>query len=385
MSMGRDNLGTIKNAVPVLLAAALVLAWWGCTSLCPEKLKALQEPFIAARPWPEADRLFRSDLCWLGGDGAYSVDLGKKRVLWLFGDSLIDSAGSGDRRNAVVVRNSIAIQQGYDPTTSGITFYWGTTKQGADAYFRCDNGSWFWPGSGIRVEDILMVFLIRIHPASNELGFEPADTVGFSVKNPDSSPEKWEIATLRIPKNNFGIIIGSAALCMDDYLYAFGTDATNGEAYLVRWPVSDAEEGDLSAMSWWSGDSWCSHDRVEERPGVLFPGAQMEYTVHYESSWCLFVQVQTGGFTDRRLAFRTAPKITGPWSDQKPFYTPAEDMDKDLLVYAGKAHHVLEGSEMIVTYAVNSLDMDMLVSDKALYYPVFVRGSLLWRQERARE
>ncbi|HOO44883.1 MAG TPA: hypothetical protein PLM29_01540, partial [Deltaproteobacteria bacterium] len=63
----------------------------------------------------------------------------------------------------------------------------------------------------------------------------------------------------------------------------------------------------------------------------------------------------------------------------------SEDTDKDLLVYAGKAHHVLEGSEMIFTYAVNSLDMDRLVSDKALYYPVFVRGSLLWRQERARE
>ena len=380
MYTGRDKLRAIKNAIPVLLAAALVLAWWGCTSLSCEKLKPLQEPFIAAKPWPDADRLFRSDLYWLGGDGAYSVDLGKKRVLWLFGDSLIDPAGSGDRKNAVVVRNSIAIQQGYDPTTSRITFYWGSTKKRADAYFSGDKGSWFWPGSGVRIEDVLMVFLIRIYPASNELGFEPAGTAGISVKNPDSTPEKWEIATLRIPKNNFGIIIGSAALCMDEYLYAFGTDATSGEAYLVRWSVSDAKGGDLSEMFWWSGHFWCRHDSMDGRPGVLFPGAQMEYTVHYESSWSLFVQVQTGSFTDRRLTFRTASEITGPWSGQKPFYAPSEDTDKDLLVYAGKAHHVLEGSEMIFTYAVNSLDMDRLVSDKALYYPVFVRGALLWRQ-----
>ncbi|MEE8424717.1 MAG: hypothetical protein V3S11_02750 [Elusimicrobiota bacterium] len=31
--------------------------------------------FSKASPWPEADRLFRQDSRWLGGDGAYSVPL----------------------------------------------------------------------------------------------------------------------------------------------------------------------------------------------------------------------------------------------------------------------------------------------------------------------
>ena len=79
---------------------------------------------IEAQRWEEADKIFRSDSRWLGGDGATSVDLGHGRVLWLFGDSFIDLSGSGVRRTSDLVRNSIAIQKGYDPTTAEMQFSW---------------------------------------------------------------------------------------------------------------------------------------------------------------------------------------------------------------------------------------------------------------------
>ncbi|MBN2297692.1 MAG: DUF4185 domain-containing protein [Deltaproteobacteria bacterium] len=380
MNMGRDKLQIRKHVLPVLVVVAAIIAWWGCSALYPEKHRSSSEPYIAAMPWPEADRLFRCDMCWLGGDGAYSIDLGKQRVLWLFGDSFIDPAGSGDRNNASVVRNSIAIQRGYDPTTAGITFYWSALKHGAGAYFSNKNDGWFWPGSGARVGDTLIIFLVRIHSVANELGFEPEGSTGVSVKNPDSSPKEWNIDWPRIPKNEFDIIVGSAALYFDGFLYAFGTNARSSKAYLVRWQASDAAKGDLENMFWWSGENWCKQDRLDGKPSVLFQGAQMEYTVHYESSFRLFVQIQTGSFMDKRLTFRTAPEITGPWSETKPFYTPVEEGNKELLVYAGKAHSALSGSDLIFTYAVNSMNMDLLVSDKTLYYPVFVRGYLYREQ-----
>ena len=37
-------------------------------------------PEATAEAWPEADRLFRSDPSWRGGDGASSVDLGDNRI-----------------------------------------------------------------------------------------------------------------------------------------------------------------------------------------------------------------------------------------------------------------------------------------------------------------
>src|SRR5262245_16795073 len=79
---------------------------------------------LEARPWEEADQLFRSDLRWRGGDVAYSIDLGHERVLWLFGDSFIADKPGGVRSASHMVHNGIAIETGYDPSKASLKFYW---------------------------------------------------------------------------------------------------------------------------------------------------------------------------------------------------------------------------------------------------------------------
>jgi hypothetical protein len=130
-------------------------------------------------------------------------------------------------------------------------------------------------------------------------------------------------------------------------------------------------------MQWWEGSQnrWVRHDELAGRPPTVFSRAQMEFTVHYEPSRTCFVQVQTMSLTDPRLSFRTAPLITGPWSEPEPFYDPPEKKDSTLLIYAGKSHHSLTGADLVFTYAVNSMDMDRLLADEGIYYPVFVRGT----------
>ena len=56
---------------------------------------AAEQPCFDAQPWADADRMFRSSSEWLGGDSAFSIDLGNDRTLWLFGDSWIDRDGEG--------------------------------------------------------------------------------------------------------------------------------------------------------------------------------------------------------------------------------------------------------------------------------------------------
>ena len=70
---------------------------------------------LSASSWPEADALFRKDPRWLGGDGAFSVDLGGERTLWLFGDSFVATSAANERAESKMVRNSIAVQTGRDP------------------------------------------------------------------------------------------------------------------------------------------------------------------------------------------------------------------------------------------------------------------------------
>ena len=76
----------------------------------------------------EANQYFKRDARWLGADGAAAIDLGKGKLLWLFSDSFISTDTSRSRRNAVMIRNSIAIQEGYGLQQSIPKFTWGQDK-----------------------------------------------------------------------------------------------------------------------------------------------------------------------------------------------------------------------------------------------------------------
>ena len=76
--------------------------------------------------WTEADMLFRRQANWLGGDSSVSVDLGGGRVLWLFGDSFVASVTGQSRAESTMVSNTVAIQQGYDPSSAPLKYYWRT-------------------------------------------------------------------------------------------------------------------------------------------------------------------------------------------------------------------------------------------------------------------
>lgn len=337
---------------------------------------------LKAERWHEADRLFRNDDRWLGGDGAYSVDLGAARVLWLFGDSLIGPGYSRDRAGAAVVRNTVAIQRGYNPAQASSAFYWNVEEGRPEAFFRSSGPTWHWPGSGVLAENRLVIFLMEIEAADNELGFDAAGWTAVIVKNPRAEPSRWNIQRMKTPANEFGVIIGSAgSMVLGGYLYAFGTQRVDHGAYLVRWKLADAARGDLMHPQWWTGkDGWVEQGLLTHRPAPVLADAQMEFTIHYEEAIGRFLEIQTEGFPDGCLVCRRAMSLTGPWSEKKSLYCPRGPGDESVLFYAGKAHPCLEGADLVCTYAANSLDERRVLKSHDLYYPVFVRVSVTDRR-----
>jgi hypothetical protein len=106
-------------------------------------------PPVIASNWPEADAIFHSDPRWLGADGAYSVDLGGERTLWLFGDTSVAREPGGTRGDALFLRNTAAVQTGREPSRALMAFYWGADDSGSPHSFIAQDGSdWFWPGGG---------------------------------------------------------------------------------------------------------------------------------------------------------------------------------------------------------------------------------------------
>jgi hypothetical protein len=338
---------------------------------------------ISGEPWPEADRLFKGDDHWLGGDGASSIDLGEGRVLWLFGDSFINQASSGDRRDAAIIRNSIAIQADYDPSTASVSFYWHTKDGKPSSFFGEGESHWYWPGDGIRINDTLIIFLMEVSESDNELGFDVTGWQAVTIDNPDDDPETWHIDRIDTPANQFGVIIGSACvLRIDTYVYAFGADSKKRDAYLIRWPVSALIKGDLSLPQWWARErGWISQENMTELPPPLFTEGQMEYTVSYVPEIGKYLQIQTASLLRPSLAYRSAETITGPWSPLKEFYDPTEAGQNSLLIYAGKSHPALTGAGVVFTYAVNSTDSERLLKDTGIYYPVFLKGEIKTSRE----
>lgn len=331
-----------------------------------------------ATPWPQADRLFRGDSAWRGADGAFSVDLGDERVLWLFGDTWIDPSARGTRDGATMIRNSVAIQQGLDPSTAGIDFYWRHGADGAPLEFLATGGDeWIWPGHGVPVGERLVLFFNRVRGAGEGLGFESAGWGAMMVENPDEAPDEWRIRALDTPIDRDGVIVGFASVLRhDDFVYAFGTpDAVKSHpVFAARWTPEQLARGDLLAPAWWGGDDvgWFTdldaHARVP-----LFDHGQSELTIHYDAAAARFLAVQSVGFGPADIALREAAEIIGPWSPPRIVFRPPEHAKRDIMIYAAKAQPALQGDGLVVTYVTNSFRFENHLNDPDLYYPRFVR------------
>jgi hypothetical protein len=330
--------------------------------------------------WPEADQLFQRDRNWVGGDGGYSIDLGGGRVLWLFGDSWIDQEGGGSRKGAEMVSNSVAIQHGYDPSTAHADFYWGRDQDGRPGAFFPDVGDEkYWPGHGIRIDDGLLLFLMKVRRVDGGLGFAVTDWRAVMVENPDDAPSAWRSRSLNTPPSPEGIIVGSGSvLRVGEHVYAFGAKepGPDHEVYLVRWNRDEAGRGELSDPEWWAGsdEGWTGALTGHTQPKAVFGGGQSEFTIHFDAGSGLFHEVQTDGFGAAAIVRRTASSPTGPWSPKDTVYSPPQGHFPRVLIYQGKAHPHLAGAELVLTYSTNSMELTDHLAEPWLYYPRFVRS-----------
>jgi hypothetical protein len=352
----------MNELVPLL--AALGLA--GCSCSPPETITAAQ--------WPEADALFHRDPRWLGADAAFSIPLGDDRILWLFGDTFVAKSPANVRAESKMVRNTVALQTGADPTTAAITFHWRGTVDLPTSYFPEEGERWFWPEHGARIGPSLVVFLSKIKATPGQgLGFEADGWTTAIVDDASGSPDAWTWRFVAPVASN-GLVPGQAVNVIGDRVVTLAQREPGDHAgFLVRWTPEALLAGRLDEAEWWSNGAWVNGGE----PSRVLANAGAESSLHFDPKRSRWFHVRSEGFGATTIVVDSAPALEGPWTSPKVVFTPPESGRADAFVYAAKGHPELTGADLVVTYASNTLgDFSKLINDTSLYFPRFVKLTL---------
>jgi hypothetical protein len=353
----------VELAVPAIAMAALVA---GCIGvLGPEP-----PPTTDMEAWEEGRSLFEQDPAWRGGDGAQSLLLEDDRVLWLFGDSLVDPDGDGD---PAFVHNTVAIQAGTDPARGSFEAAWGTevVDEGDEApdplgeeertrptaFFPNESEEvFYWPAAPALVEDGLVVFSNRVRDTGEgPFGFEAAGWRVFEVSGHERSPEEWSLERVDPAIEDHGYTVGIAALVEDGYLYAYGQRADDSgeiqvhEVALFRWAVEDVREGHWGRAERWTGDGFAA----EGEPEVVAETLAASFTAHRIDDRVILTTLE--GLGTGTITLRAADQPQGPFSDAVDLHEPPRGEDEDRFQYAARLHPELDG-ERVVTWHDSRFD-----------------------------
>jgi hypothetical protein len=365
-----------NSLLPILLFAVLLCGMGGQST-----------PHVRVEALPRYEVLFSNSAGWTGADGAYTAALSQKTTAWFFGDTWIGQVKDGRHLDATLINNSVGIQQGKNPATATIEFYW---RRGADgrpaALFQpIDGRGWLWALDAVMAPKGLYVFLIQAERTSPDaiLNFKIVGTWLGHVENPSDAPLKWRIGQTRIPWTGFStsgaVLWGSAVLRVDDVLYVYGTAEDRGAAvahkHMILARVPLAGLADFSQWRFYSGSGWVSDFN---RVGRLLEGVPNEYSVSYLGGLKRYALVYSEDGFSKNILARLSRDPRGPWGDAIRLYQcPEAQWDASIFCYAAKAHAVLSQNPdaLVITYIASSSDFNKMAADARLYRPRFLRAT----------
>jgi hypothetical protein len=350
---------------------------------------------------------------WLGGDGAYSVDLGNGSGLWIFGDTFVgpSTATSRAQENGFI-HNSIAVSTCSGQTCS-FQYYWnGMTSSAPGPVFSVPGSStdWFWPMDGFVYNGTLYLALMQMHATGSggAFGFTYSGAQLASISNYTAPPGQWLITYQAL--NTGGTAVPGASIVVGQgpngnpdpsnpqgasYAYFFTVipaASSSNPPYmaLLRLPLDQLSTAGrpgntgweyLTTNSTWS--SWSDTDTAlpADNAVVINPGAT-ELTVRYHASTNQWIAVYPLGLGNQ-AQYAVSPSMTGSWGASENLYSYPEmqsgnaNYTPNVFCYAAKEHTEFESAgQLFFTYACNSIVASDVTDNLNLYRPVVVTLSL---------
>jgi hypothetical protein len=324
---------------------------------------------------------------WLGADDAYSIPLTSTKSVWLFGDTFVGDPGTTLRsKYKAMPRNSVGISECDANKNCTITYYWSSASSPKPRSF-FDTGRddvWYWPMDGYYDGKALYLSLMIVRNKKgagpeDPFGFEIAGTQWMVIDNPLDSPDRWHMNSK--PLTNGGLWVGNSTFIFGNYVYLYTqVSAGEGKGYVtvLRAPADKLADPSKQWEYLGTGNQWHAGTPHGDAAQVVNQ-AIAEMSVRYHPSIKKWVAISGGPeFPSNRIVARTADSPIGPWSTPVTIYHfPEMDpknpiYDKDTFCYATKEHAEFGNTEMVVTYACNSMSIQKTIGNMNIYRPQVV-------------
>lgn len=306
---------------------------------------------------------------WTGGDAAYSIPLGGGKVLWLFGDSFLDTVYADRSRPASsLVRNTFVVQQG-----KSITTMYSGTPDAPDAFITTDDpdNEWYWPLDGTVQDGVLYVYMayfIRTGDGAWDFQYQHTDLFQFSL------PGFTEISRTTVWDVYPEIMFGATVMEDGEYLYIYSPETYTFTKYthVARVPLNNL----FATPEYYNGTDWVNTvPALTEGRLLKFGGSPVDVSAQYsvffhEGKYRLVTQE---GFLGPKIHSYESLSPTGPWKTKKLIYTTPENTGT-IFTYNAFIHPEFSSTSggLLMSYCLNTNNFWELFSNADSYRPKFV-------------
>ena len=321
---------------------------------------------------------------WLGADDAYSVPLGARTSLWLFGDTFVGDSNTELRSQAkTMVRNSVGISVCAPGKSCTLRYFWlhPEAPQPRSFFGTGNDDLWYWPLDGFVQGKTLYVALLAVRNKPNAtpkdvFGFEISGTKLVTISNVHASPEKWH----PVIRDFTGARLWSGvSIVRDGQFLLWYTQMSGGEGRGYMTVMRIAANKIATSPDPWeylgADGQWKQGFPGDDAMHVIDqPISEMSVRFHPQIHKWIALSIGPE-FPSPRAVFRLADSPLGPWSAPKTLFEFPEmkagnpGFDKDTFCYAVKEHTEFTSDKIAITYACNSMVVAKVKADMQIYRP----------------
>ncbi|MEB2784951.1 hypothetical protein [Algoriphagus persicinus] len=324
---------------------------------------------------------------WLGGDGDVSVPINATTTLFIFSDTWVGNKNQQSRMEPGMrmVSNSVAVQTCLPNGDTDVKYFWNNKySENPEPIFKTFTKRYkFWVTDAFKINDNLYVLLEKVGP---KLAASPNDIFNFSllgytlakINNPSDTPNKWNIEYIPVPDFKNPVMSIGPHVKLDNYMYFFINRYDKAQV-LIRKKLEFIDNNEKPFEYYALNKTWKEGLDVNDMDTLV--NGFRSTTVNYHPEMQQWVMICDIKFMDNKIKIRTAPELTGPWSDEIDIYeisevTPGNSLYSEsnfsylprecIQNYDSKRH------VMLLTYDINNPNFSEIIANPNIYTPKII-------------